>query len=236
MNLLKQNTAVTLKMGPFLDDADGKTVEPSLTITQADVRLSKNGGNLAQKSDTASATYDEIGIYDVTLNATDTNTLGRLDIFIHKAGALPVFASFMVAPANVWNSFFSTDYLQVDTMQIEGQDATNQIDARLVAYDAATGAEVASLASDIAAITGTGGVAIGTGTMQAIAAELLKYDIGNVEDTAAADSLAALILATFFGSISGTTFNIYKTDGLTLFATTNVTTNASAEPIVAVGI
>ena len=50
MLYLKADTAVTLKIGPFLDDSDGKTAETGLTIAQADVRLSKNGGDIAQKN------------------------------------------------------------------------------------------------------------------------------------------------------------------------------------------
>ena len=82
----------------------------------------------------------------------------------------------------------------------------------------------------------SGGVAISSSTMQSIAAELLKYNVANVEDSASANSLAALILASFFGSISGTTMTVYKTNGTTVFATTDVTTDPNAEPIVSVGI
>lgn len=65
---LRQNTAATVKMGPFLDETDGKTAETGLTIAQADVRLSKNGGDFAQKNDAAGATHDENGWYDVPLD------------------------------------------------------------------------------------------------------------------------------------------------------------------------
>ena len=41
---LKQSTAYTFRFGPFLDDTDGKTAETGLTISQADIRLSKGGG------------------------------------------------------------------------------------------------------------------------------------------------------------------------------------------------
>lgn len=117
---LKQSTAVTIKLGPFVDDADGKTAETSLTISQADVRLSKNGGNMAQKNEATSLTHDEIGHYDCPLDTTDTNTLGILRVMVHEGGALPVWADFMVVPANVWDSLFGADYLQVDATQILG--------------------------------------------------------------------------------------------------------------------
>lgn len=99
---LKQSTAATIKLGPFLDDADGKTAETALTIAQADIRLSKNGGDIAQTNNAAGATHDELGYYDVPLDTTDTNTLGRLKVAVSESGALPVWQDFMVVPANVW--------------------------------------------------------------------------------------------------------------------------------------
>jgi hypothetical protein len=124
---LKEATAATVKLGPFLDDTDGKTVEDALTISQADIRISKNGGDIAQTSNAAGATHDELGYYDVPLSTTDTNTLGTLRVMVHEPGALPVWQDFMVVPANVWDSLFGADKLQVDVTEIEGSDATNQI-------------------------------------------------------------------------------------------------------------
>ena len=53
MKILKQSTAVTVKLGPFLDASDGVTAETALTISQSDVILSKNFGAFAQKGDTS---------------------------------------------------------------------------------------------------------------------------------------------------------------------------------------
>lgn len=89
----------SIKMGPFLNENDGKTVLDSLTIVQADIRLSKNDGAFAQKSDASSATHDENGWYDVPLNNTDTNTGGNLLVAIHATGALPVWRMFEVEDA-----------------------------------------------------------------------------------------------------------------------------------------
>ncbi|REJ65847.1 MAG: hypothetical protein DWQ31_16680 [Planctomycetota bacterium] len=100
---LKQSTAVTVKLGPFLDDTDGKTPENALTLTQSDFRLSKNGGDMAQKNQSSNATFDEIGVYDVSLNTTDTNTIGRLRIDVLKSGALPVWKEFMVLDGNSYD-------------------------------------------------------------------------------------------------------------------------------------
>jgi len=131
MQYLKQSTAVTLKIGPFIDDTDGKTAETGLTIAQADVRLSKNGANIAQKNEATSCTHDELGIYGCPVDATDTGTLGRLQLFVHESGALPVFCEFMVVPSNVYDSLFSTDKLQVDAVEISS-DSTAADDLELL--------------------------------------------------------------------------------------------------------
>jgi len=60
---LRQSTAVTVQIGPFVDDTDGKTSETGLTITSSEVRISKNGANIDAKNDATAATTDEIGMY-----------------------------------------------------------------------------------------------------------------------------------------------------------------------------
>jgi len=98
----------TVKIGPFISDVDGKTPVIDLVIAQADVRLSKNNQDFAQKDDTGSAVHDENGWYDIPLNANDTTlvkpgmgaTNGHILISIIKSGALPVWRKFVVdAPA-----------------------------------------------------------------------------------------------------------------------------------------
>lgn len=148
MLYLKQSTAVTLKIGPFLNSTDGNTVETGLSISQADVRLSKNGGNIIQKNSTTACTHDEFGMYNCTLNATDTGTLGRLQLIVHESGALPVWQEFMVVPANVYDSMFGTDKLQVDVRELgdSALDLTttmktsvnSEVDTALTSYDAPT--------------------------------------------------------------------------------------------------
>lgn len=109
MIYLKQNTAVTLKIGPFLDDIDWKTPETELTIARADIRLSKNGSDIAQKNEATSCIHDELGIYGCPIDATDTNTLGRLQLWVHESGALPIQHEFTVVTENAYDSMFSTD-------------------------------------------------------------------------------------------------------------------------------
>lgn len=120
MNWLRQSTAVDIGLGPFVDSTDGFTAETALTIAQADVRLKKNGGAWAQKNQASSATHEENGWYEVSLDATDTNTLGILIVAVNETGALPVWKEFLVVPANVYDALVSgTEWLTVDPNKVE---------------------------------------------------------------------------------------------------------------------
>jgi hypothetical protein len=104
MQFIKQSTAVTVIMGPFVDSIDGSTAKTALAISQADVRLSKNGGDPAQKNEASNAIHKENGYYAVYLDSTDTNTLGRLRAIISKATALNVKEDFMVISAGAYTN------------------------------------------------------------------------------------------------------------------------------------
>ena len=118
MRFLKQSTSVDLPIGPFVDQTDGFTAETALTITQPDVRLKKNAAAWAQKAAVQTLTHEENGYYEVTLDATDTDTLGQLRLAVNESGALPVWEEFMVMPANVWDSLFGADALQIDATAV----------------------------------------------------------------------------------------------------------------------
>ena len=119
-NWLKQSTAVEIALGPFVDSTDGFTPETGLTITEAEVFLKKNGGDWADKSEATSLVHESNGWYRCLLDTTDTNTLGELIVQCYESGALPCWREFMVVPANVWDSLFGADYLQVDATQLLG--------------------------------------------------------------------------------------------------------------------
>ena len=104
---LRANTAVDVLIGPFVDSTDGNTTEDSLTISQADVKLSKNGGSLTQKNDADPATIDDDGYYQCDLNTTDTNTEGQLVLIVHESGALPVRHEYNVLSEAAWDSLYA---------------------------------------------------------------------------------------------------------------------------------
>ena len=205
---VKQSTAVDLPIGPFVDATDGSTAETALTLTQPDIRLKKNGGAWAQKNAAQTLSHEENGWYEVSLDTTDTNTLGVLNLAVHESGALPVWLDLLVVPANVWDSFFGADRLQVHADEITAglitatAIATDAIDADAIAANAidagaiATGAiTAAKFAAD--AITSTV-VADNTITAAKIATDAIT------SAKIAADAIGAAEIAN--GAIDAATF------------------------------
>jgi hypothetical protein len=124
MRFLRQSTATTLLLGPFVDETDGRTAETALTISQSDVLLWKEGGTtLAQKGETTACTHRSNGLYTCPVNTTDTNTVGTLVVSVAESGALPIRQDYFVMPANVYDSYIGTDLQQVDAREINGATA-----------------------------------------------------------------------------------------------------------------
>lgn len=153
MIYLKQSTAATIKLGPFVDSGDGVTAETGLTLQKADVRLSKNGGNMAaaaadQGESDAGAAHDELGYYDISLGTGDTDTLGRLKVMVSESGALPVWAEYEVLPANVFDSIVAgTDKLDANAAELGGTPQTGRDIGASVLLSSGTGTGQISLSS-----------------------------------------------------------------------------------------
>ena len=117
---LRQSTASQeILLGPFLDDTDGKTAETGLTIAATDIKIWVEGVTTEADKNSGGGTHIAAGRYSAVLDATDTATLGKMEINVHVAGALPVRRQFMVLPAVVYDSLvLGTDVIQVDVTEI----------------------------------------------------------------------------------------------------------------------
>lgn len=127
MNVYRQSTAANVKVGPFVDAADGVTPMTSLTITQPDIRLTKNGGAFAQKNAAQTLSHDENGWYTVALDTTDTNTVGVLEIAIYEAGALPCKVAIQIVEEAIYDAFYAasaTGLLPANVTQFGGSAGT----------------------------------------------------------------------------------------------------------------
>ena len=177
---LRQSTAQVILFGPCLDKGDGVTEEVSLTLAQADMRISKDGAAFGQKGTAGNATHDSDGWYNTTLSTTDTNTVGELVFNVHQpANMLPVWERYWVLEETVYDAIFgasaaafgsdnkaliSTDAqdlsasLDVNTKLIEGADATDQITA-------ATDASLDTAISELGVAAPTATPTVRTGLM-----------------------------------------------------------------------
>jgi hypothetical protein len=122
---LRQSTAVDLGIGAFVNNVDEFTPSGGLTITQPDIRLKKNNGNWAQKNASQTLLHEENGWYELSLNETDTNTLGSLIVAVSKADTLPISREFSVVPSNVWDSYFSSSNLDVNVASMNNNVITS---------------------------------------------------------------------------------------------------------------
>jgi len=107
-------------LGPFLDSTDGDTEESGLTIANTDIKLHKAGATTLASKNSGGATYISNGVYYAVLDATDSDTLGALTIFVHVAGALAVKLNCTVLPANVYDSLISgTEWLETTSLRAD---------------------------------------------------------------------------------------------------------------------
>jgi hypothetical protein len=123
---LKEDTAAqTILIGPFTDPSTG-AYEVALVLRDDDIQLSKNGGAFGVKNDTTDPVHMGEGMFSCVLNATDTDTAGRLvvnviDPNIYFAATDPnaLFTQpyYNVITVNWYDSKYGTDELHVDTVQ-----------------------------------------------------------------------------------------------------------------------
>lgn len=123
---LKQSTAAqSVAIGPFVDETDFKTAETGLTINNTDIKIVVNGGASANKN-SGGGTHRVNGVYGITLDATDTATVGEMEISVVVSGALPVFHKFQVVEEAVYDALFGASALgyianaPVNVAQISG--------------------------------------------------------------------------------------------------------------------
>ena len=162
---LRANTAVDVLIGPFVDSTDGNTEETALTISQADVKLSKNGQTLAQKTDANAAVHDANGMYNCPLDTTDTNTEGNLVLIVHETGALFVRHEFNIMAEAAWDSLYvakDDGFIDVNIKTVGRADTqeteANNLESACANYSATRG--LSGTALPAAAADAVGGLVI----------------------------------------------------------------------------
>lgn len=157
---LKADTETTVTIGPAVAVGDGFTPVTDLSLAAADEAeiIKHNGNSVTDISGGAmAAIVNADGYYALTMASGYLDTEGRITVLINDDDkCLPIRADFMVVNANVFDSLYAaatTDYLQIDTVQIGGvtQSATDLKDLADTGYDPATH----KIQSDLIYIHGT---------------------------------------------------------------------------------
>ena len=143
---LRYNTASQeIALGYFVDSTDGNTEETALSIANTDIKLWKNGATTLANKNSGGATHISNGIYYATLDATDTNTLGPMVIFVHVTGALPVRLECCVYPAEWYDTMVAgTDNLTADLTAAAKAAVNTEADTAIADAALATAANLAT--------------------------------------------------------------------------------------------
>jgi hypothetical protein len=159
---LKQSTAVVISLGPFVDKADGVTLKTGLVSAidhaSTGIFLSKNGGTLTiRHASVTASTYDAYGNYKVTLDTTDTNTLGSLRVqYTDAATCLPVWMDFQILPATVYDALVTNATTAAgglgDIQRMAGTALTARDIGASVLLSSGTGTGQLSITSGIAKV------------------------------------------------------------------------------------
>ena len=117
---LRQSTATTVRIGPFVDASDGVSEETGLA--GMGVELSKAGGTFGSRHSATAVAHDSEGWYAVALDTTDTGTLGILTLKAQDDEShLPVWQSYVVLPAAVYDGLVAgTETFKVDVAKVLG--------------------------------------------------------------------------------------------------------------------
>jgi hypothetical protein len=206
VRFLRQSTASQeILLGPFVAAADG-TAQTGLTIANTDIQLLKGGATAEGSKNSGGGTHIAGGRYSAVLDATDTNTVGILEVSVNPGSGIPWNKSYYVLEEAVYDQLFAASATgAVPVASI----ANNAITAASIAGDAITAAKIADGAIDAAtfaanAITSTVLAA------DAITAAKVAADVGTEIGTAVWATTTRLLTA-------GTNIALAKGTGVTGF-------------------
>ena len=133
---LRQSTASQeISLGQFLDSTDGNTEENALTIANTDIKLRKGGTTTLANKNSGGATSISNGVYHATLDATDTNTLGLLEVYVHVAGALATKSTYMILPATSYDALVTNGLNDIAATDIVSAGAITTLSGAVVNVD-----------------------------------------------------------------------------------------------------
>ena len=152
MQLLKQNTAATVLVGPVLDSAGAAVTNAVI----GDFQITKNGTSAAMASP-ATRTHSHNGFYLLSLATGDTDTVGRLVISVNNTAQSMSTHRYMVLLPSVFDALITNATNSTGGLPA----ATNTITALAGAISTFAGGAVASVTNRVTAnVDQWGGVSV----------------------------------------------------------------------------
>lgn len=216
MNILRQSTAIVVRIGPFMDATNAVTPETGITLGAADQAeaLKANG---AATVDISGATWAAVtgaaGWYDLSLTTSHTDTVGELVIVVQdESVCLPVYKTFQVIEEAAYDALFAASapgYVAnapVNVAQISGDSgAADNCEAF---FDGTGYAGTGNVIPTVTTVGTVNGLAANVITATSIAADAItaaKIATGAIDaDAIAADAITAAKIAN--GAIDAATF------------------------------
>lgn len=140
MQYLRGDTSGIILAGPAVDKGDAVTPVAGLTVGAVDeVVIYKHDATSATDiSGTTTMIHRAGGLYTLTLSTTDTNTTGRMTLFVRDdSECLPFWKDFTVISPPVYDALFAASgvgILPVDVVQASGSPI-QQTEGIMHAYD-----------------------------------------------------------------------------------------------------
>lgn len=157
MLILKQSTAIDIRMGPFVDATDGVTPETGITLGAADQAevLKADGAATVTMAGTFAAVTGADGWYDYTVASGDVDTVGETVFVVQDASVcLPIYVRAYVVEEAVYAAVYAAAAVGPALANIATE-------ARLAELDAANlPADITALQASVDGIGTAGGAAI----------------------------------------------------------------------------
>jgi hypothetical protein len=201
-----------ITLGVFIDDTN-QAPETGLTIANTDILLAKTGATTLASKNSGGATHISDAIYSAVLDATDTDTLGPMTIYVHPSGVWPVKIETVVYPADVYDALIlGTDNIATDITATGVASILNEL---LAGYNIA-----GSLGKQVREITTS---ILGSGTSPdtggtANTAVRIEFDSSASSTDGTYDPAQVLITG---GTGQGQTRQVYEYDGTNKYAYVN---------------
>lgn len=230
MLFLRQSTASQeILLGPFVDSTDGNTQETALSIANTDIKLWKEGGTTEASKNSGGATHIASGRYYAVLDATDTDTVGKLEVNVHVTGALAVRREFMVLEEAVYDALFAASAAGYQVPIWASASSTVNLSATTIKTATDVETDTADIQTRIPAALVSGRIDASVGAMAAGVLTATAIAADAITDAKVA---ADVTIASVTGSVGSVTGNV---GGNVVGSVASVTGNVSGSVVGAIG-